>query len=53
LVEAAVEPRLYEAIESFSKMRQPLCDISYIAPAPPYNFVRANLDWGRAASQER
>jgi hypothetical protein len=49
LIDAKTEPELYETVESFSKKRHMRCDISYLAPVPPYNFVRANLDWGHVA----
>lgn len=49
LIDAKAEPDLYEMVESFSKKRHMRCDISFLAPVPPYNFVRANLDWGHAA----
>ncbi len=51
LVESKVEPALYEVVEGFSKTRDQRCEISYLAPVPPYNFVRATLDWGRAADK--
>ena len=51
LIDAKTEPALYDAVESFSRKRDLRCDISYLAPVPPYNFVRANLDWGHGIDQ--
>lgn len=48
LVESAAEPELYAAVEAYARDREPRCDISYVAPVPAYNFVRATLDWSNA-----
>jgi hypothetical protein len=53
LIDADAEPALWGVVEAYSRERPARCDISYLAPVPPYNFVRANLDWGRAAEQGR
>jgi hypothetical protein len=49
LIAAAEEPRLFALVDSFQRARDARCNVSYLAPVPAYNFVRASLDWGRSA----
>jgi hypothetical protein len=50
LVPVSEEPRLFALVESFQKERDTRCEVSYLAPVPAYNFVRASLDWGAGSN---
>ncbi|CAL75174.1 putative gas vesicle synthesis protein, GvpF/L-like [Bradyrhizobium sp. ORS 278] len=50
LVAAEAEPQLFDLVASFQKARDARCDVSYLAPVPPYNFVRASLNWDDAGN---